>query len=105
MPSDTPRPVVQGLDGQRGGNLNIQALDEVVINAKGSSSILNSTARQLQTKFKHASDFGVTGNWNKTAAGKFSSAINQHINAPGIKVIQGTYHKLPATHYLNHIAH
>ncbi len=66
-----------------------------------SNRILNTTLRQLQAKFKHASDFGVTGNWNKAAAGRFSSAINQHINSSGVKAINGTYHGQPAIHYLN----
>ncbi|WP_184171931.1 colicin D domain-containing protein [Rhabdobacter roseus] len=33
--------------------------------------------RQLQAKFKHAVDFGITDNWNKAASGRFNSAINQ----------------------------
>lgn len=37
----------------------------------------------------------------QVSMGRFNSAINQHINSPGIKIIQGTYHKQPAIHYLN----
>jgi len=74
----------------------------VEVAAKASSRILNATTKQLQKKYlKHAADFGITGNWNKAAASKFSSAINQHINSPGIKIIQGTYKNQPAIHYLN----
>ncbi|MEM0938685.1 MAG: colicin D domain-containing protein [Bacteroidota bacterium] len=83
------------------GSESGSTLLNVGIAARGSSRILNATTKQLQTKFKHAADFGVTGNWNKAAAGRFNSAINQHINSPGIKIIQGTYHKQPAIHYLN----
>ena len=50
---------------------------------------------------KHAADFGLTGNWNKATASKFSSAINQHINSLGIKIIYGSYRNQPAIHYLN----
>ena len=74
---------------------------QVATAAKTSSRILNMTTKQLQTKFKHAADFGVTGNWNKAAASKFSSAINQHINSSGVKIINGTYRGQPAVHYLN----
>ena len=70
--------------------------------AKSSSRILNMTTRQLQKKYlKHAADFGITDNWNKAAASKFSSAINRHINSPDIKIIQGTYKNQPVIHYLN----
>ena len=65
------------------------------------SQILLRTPKQLQAKFKHAADFGITGNYSKANAARFSAAINQHINAPGIRVIQGTYHKKPVTHYLD----
>ncbi|MBC6427310.1 MAG: hypothetical protein GDA51_12795 [Ekhidna sp.] len=43
----------------------------------------------------------MTGNWNKAAASRFSSAINQHINSSGIKIIHRTYKNQPAIHYLN----
>lgn len=66
-----------------------------------SSKILSSTPKQLQKKFNHASDFGVSGNYNKANAANYSSAINQHINSSGVKVIQGTYRGNPATHYIN----
>jgi RHS repeat-associated protein len=89
-------PIVRGLSAASGAELAGGAGA-----AKESSRILNMTTNQLQTKFNHAADFGVTGNWNKAAAGKFSSAINQHINSPGVKIIHGTYHRQPAVHYLN----
>jgi hypothetical protein len=66
-----------------------------------SSNVLLSTSKQLQAKFKHASDFGVSGNYNKANAGKFSSAINQHINSTGVQTINGTYRGQPVIHYLN----
>ena len=70
--------------------------------ARGASSkILGNSAKQLQKKFKHAKDFGVTGNYSKANATEFSSAINQHINSPGVRTIQGTYHKQPVTHFLD----
>jgi len=55
----------------------------------------------LQSKFKHAKDFGVTGNYSKANGVAFSKAIHQHINSPGVRTIQGTYHKQPVAHYLD----
>jgi len=69
--------------------------------AKTSSRIFNASTKQLQAKFKHAGDFGVTGNWNKAAAGRFNSAINQHINSTGVQTIQGTYRGQSVIHYVN----
>jgi len=58
---------------------------------KSTSKIVNTTAKQLQKKFKHAKDFGVQGNYNPANAKKFNSAINQHLNAEGTQAIQGAY--------------
>lgn len=69
--------------------------------AKTSSNVLLNTSRQLQAKFKHAGDFGVVGNYSKANAGKFSSAINQHINSAGVQTIQGTYKGQSVIHYVN----
>ncbi|RYY72835.1 MAG: hypothetical protein EOO52_20275 [Gammaproteobacteria bacterium] len=69
--------------------------------AKTSSNVLLSTSKQLQAKFKHAVDFGVVGNYSKANAGKFSSAINQHINSAGVQTIKGTYRGQSVIHYLN----
>jgi len=43
------------------------------------SNIISFTERQLQKKFKHASDFGVTGNYSPTNAAKFQTAIENFI--------------------------
>ncbi len=53
---------------------------------------------QLQKKFKHAGDFGITGNFNSANALKFQQAIESHIASPTAKVIQGTYRGNPVTH-------
>lgn len=65
------------------------------------SQILLRSPGQLQSKFKHAGDFGVAGNYSKANAAKFSAAVNQHINAAGTRAIQGTYRGGSATHYLD----
>ncbi|WP_077620709.1 SAR2788 family putative toxin [Bacillus sinesaloumensis] len=37
-------------------------------------------ASQLQKKFKHAKDFGVTGNYSKANATKFETALRNHVS-------------------------
>ncbi|GAA4748401.1 hypothetical protein GCM10023350_36660 [Nocardioides endophyticus] len=65
------------------------------------SQILMRSPGQLQSKFKHAGDFGVTGNYSKANAANYSSAMHQHINAAGTRAIQGTYRGESVTHHLN----
>lgn len=81
----------------------VESSVSAVNGVNNSSNILLNTSRQLQAKFKHARDFGVVGNYSKANAAKFSSALNQHINASGTQVIQGVYRNAsnPVTFYLN----
>ena len=65
------------------------------------SRILNFTERQLQKKFNHAKEFGISGNYNRANAAKFNSAINQHINSPNIKIVEGTYRNNEVIHHIN----
>ncbi|MCL3862100.1 colicin D domain-containing protein [Actinotalea sp. K2] len=70
----------------------------------GTSSVRNvliSQPRQLQAKFGHADDFGVTGNYNSANAARFNEAVFEHINAPGTTTIRGTYRGDPVTHFLD----
>ncbi len=62
---------------------------------------INTTPQQLQKKFKHAGDFGITGNYNKANAAKFDQAIQGHVNDPGSKAINGTYRGMPAIIHVN----
>lgn len=71
--------------------------DEVLVH---NCNILLNSSKQLQKKFNHAADFGVTGNYSKANAAKFSAALNQHINASTVTKISGTYKGNPVTHYL-----
>lgn len=48
------------------------------------SQVLLKSSKQLQSKFKHALDFGVTGNYSRANATKFSEALNRHINNPEV---------------------
>lgn len=57
--------------------------------------------KQLQSKYKHAGDFGVNGNYNPANAAKFKTAIEEHVASSANSVIKGTYHGQPVTHYVN----
>jgi RHS repeat-associated protein len=65
------------------------------------SKVMLNSSRQLQSKFKHAADFGVIGNYSKASASKFSSALNQHINSSSVTAIQGTYRGTPVIHHVD----
>jgi len=57
--------------------------------------------RQIQRKFKHALDFGVTGNYNQINAAAFQTALQKHVSDKNTQVIKGTYRGKPATFYVN----
>jgi hypothetical protein len=59
------------------------------------------TIEQGQSKFKHAKDFGITGNANKKTLEQFKKAIEGHVKSEDTQVIRGTYHNEKATHYYN----
>jgi hypothetical protein len=54
--------------------------------------------KQLQAKFKHAEDFGVSGNYNPSNAARYEAALEEHINAPSTQTIQGTYRGVRVIH-------
>jgi RHS repeat-associated protein len=56
---------------------------------------------QIQKKFKHAEDFGISGNFNKQNALEFEKAIKNHVNSSSTSVIGGTYRGQSVTHYLD----
>jgi hypothetical protein len=57
--------------------------------------------RQLQMKFKHAGDFGVTGNYNRASAQQFREALQRHVSNPEVRQIVGQCRKNDAIHYLD----
>lgn len=65
------------------------------------SKVAPATAKQLQKKFMHAGDFGVSGNYNPANAQKFNQAIQKHLNASGTKEIAGTYRGNSVTFHTN----
>ncbi|WP_123414700.1 hemagglutinin repeat-containing protein [Pseudomonas brassicacearum] len=56
---------------------------------------------QLQHAYKHAADFGLLGNANKETLSEFEGVIQNHIAAPGTKLIQGEYRGKPVTHFVD----
>jgi len=47
--------------------------------------------KQVQSKYKHAVEFGVTGNYNPDNSKKFQDAMQTLIDAPGTKKKDGVY--------------
>lgn len=85
--------------GSADGRSVVVRRSDVAANAAvDASTVLMRTPLQLQKKFKHAGDFGVTGNYSKTNAAKFSAAMHQHMNDAGTQRIVGTYRNAPAAH-------
>ncbi|MDR5834405.1 colicin D domain-containing protein [Caballeronia sp. LZ034LL] len=57
---------------------------------------------QLDKKFKHAVDFGVTGKKNGTNLEVFQQAMKSHLDSSSTQVIQGKYRWADGvTHYFN----
>jgi uncharacterized protein RhaS with RHS repeats len=86
-----------------GSKIAVESIKKVTTTdaTQGASKVLLNTLKQLQSKFKHAGDFGVVGNYSKANASTFSSAINQHINSAGVQTINGTYRGQAVIHYIN----
>ncbi len=103
VPVGPPDSVVAGQRlGRAVAGQQIVVATGVAANSAGDvSTVLMRTPLQLQKKFKHAGDFGVTGGYSKANASRFSAAMHQHMNASGTQRIVGTYRNAPATHYLD----
>ncbi len=56
---------------------------------------------QLQSKFKHAGDFGVNGTPNKANLQAFDTAIQRHVDAADTQKIAGTYRGNPVNIYVD----
>jgi Colicin D len=53
--------------------------------------VVNFGPSQLQAKFKHAADFGVSGPWNRGSASAFEQALQAHVDDAAAMIINGTY--------------
>ncbi|MDS0474450.1 colicin D domain-containing protein [Natrinema sp. 1APR25-10V2] len=56
---------------------------------------------QVQSKFKHADDFGVEGNWNTQNKRRYKDALSEHILNPDTEIIEGTYRGRSVKHIYN----
>jgi Colicin D len=70
------------------------------VNTAGQRTI-TFAARQLQRKFKHAADFGVTGPYNRARASRFEEALRAHVEDQTTMALEGTYRSEPVTHFVN----
>lgn len=61
--------------------------------------IANTPRAQLQSKFKHARNFGIKNNPNNHTLNQYKKALKDHVKNLETRVIKGTYHKEPVTHY------
>ncbi|WP_211314278.1 colicin D domain-containing protein, partial [Salinicola socius] len=93
-----------GIGADRGGYTGGRGVTKPSTGASGSggkvdagfpkgtfSKVAPAITKQLQKKFKHAEDFGVSGNYSPANAKKFNQAIQDHLNASGTKEISGMY--------------
>ena len=65
------------------------------------SSTLRFPPGQLQAKYKHAADFGVTGEWSATNAALFRAAVERHVHSPATRRIEGTFRGRQVVHYID----
>lgn len=57
--------------------------------------------KQIQKKYKHALDFGISGNYNQENAQLLEDKIIEHMKEPSTQIIEGTFKKIEVTHYFN----
>ncbi|MGH2354584.1 MAG: colicin D domain-containing protein [Chloroflexota bacterium] len=57
--------------------------------------------RQLQAKFKHAADFGISGPFSPVNMAVYRAALEAHLSSPTTQVIQGTYRGQPVSHFFD----
>jgi uncharacterized Zn-binding protein involved in type VI secretion len=62
---------------------------------------LNFSQRQLQKKFKHATDFGISGDYNPVNAAKFQATIEAHVANANTRILPGIYRGKLVTHYVH----
>ncbi|EMA26811.1 colicin D domain-containing protein [Haloarcula argentinensis] len=58
---------------------------------------------QIDSKYKHADDFGVNGNKNPENKERFKEAIAEHAVDPDTEVIEGKYKRLEGDQSVTHI--
>lgn len=57
--------------------------------------------KQIQKKYKHAPDFGISGDYNRENGQLFKDKIIEHMKNPSTKILEGTFKTIEVTHYFN----
>jgi len=70
------------------------------LNGAGELPNASFTTSKLQHEFKHARDFGVTGNWNKATGEAYQKAIQNHIST-ATDVFKSTYRGQEVNTFIN----
>jgi len=79
-----------------------KAAEQVAKEAALKQAGLKFSRPQLQHAFKHAADFGVTGNMSNVTLEAFKAAIEKHVLSPGTRAISGEYRGLQGvTHFVD----
>lgn len=91
--------LARGLGGRAASRAAARGTAEAA--ARQAQRVVTFSARQLQSKFKHAGDFGVRGNYSRANGEALQRAIEAHVRDAGTQVIQGTYRGQQATHFYN----
>src|SRR5690606_5672679 len=79
----------------------LKLLGSAKLLAKEGSTAIGFSRPQLQHAFKHAADFGVSGNPSNKTLAEFSSAIQRHVDSSSTVAIQGTYRGAEVTHFVD----
>lgn len=61
--------------------------------------IIRFRERQLQKKFKHAADLGVSDSYSRESSKAFADALNEHVAEREVQQIVGTFRRRPVIHY------
>lgn len=70
-------------------------------NGAAEDRTLSFSSRQLQSKFRHAVDFGVAGHYNLVNTARFEQALRAHVADQATLMIDGTYRDEQVTHFVN----
>jgi Colicin D len=62
---------------------------------------VNFEPRQVQSKFKHAKDFGIEGLYNQGKGQEFEVAMREHLASATAQPIIGTYRGVAVTHWFD----
>jgi hypothetical protein len=62
---------------------------------------MNFEPRQVQSKFKHAKDFGIEGLYTQSRAIQFEVAMNAHLASATTQAIVGTYRGVAIIHWFD----